>query len=101
MIPLVAEAVRARTTARLLDCGCGTGHNLGWLRSHGTAVGVDLNWTGLERFDRARFEEIARVDDKAWGEELKSHDELFSKLASHLPPALETRRGSMHQKLAA
>jgi phosphoenolpyruvate carboxykinase (GTP) len=71
-----------------------------------TALGMiprydDLNWTGLERFDRARFEEIARVDDKAWGEELKSHDELFSKLASHLPPALETRRGSMHQKLAA
>ena len=71
-----------------------------------TALGViprydDLNWTGLERFDRARYEEIARVDDKAWGEELKSHDELFGKLAGHLPPALETRRGSMHQKLAA
>jgi len=53
MIPLVAEAVRARTTARILDCGCGTGHNLGWLRSHGTAVGVDLNWTGLG-FARSR-----------------------------------------------
>jgi len=71
-----------------------------------TALGMiprydDLNWTGLERIDRARYEEIARVDDKAWGEELKSHDELFSKLAGHLPQALETRRGSLHQKLAA
>jgi phosphoenolpyruvate carboxykinase (GTP) len=71
-----------------------------------TALGVipryeDLNWQGLERFDRARYEEIARVDDKAWGAELKSHDELFGTLAGHLPPALESRRGSMHQKLAA
>ena len=71
-----------------------------------TALGVipryeDLNWAGLESIDRARYEELARVDDKAWGEELKSHDELFGKLASHLPQALETRRGSMHQKLAA
>jgi phosphoenolpyruvate carboxykinase (GTP) len=71
-----------------------------------TALGVipryeDLDWAGLERFDRARYEEIARVDDKAWGEELKSHDELFGKLAGHLPAALETRRGTMHQKLAA
>jgi phosphoenolpyruvate carboxykinase (GTP) len=61
----------------------------------------DLSWNGLEEFDRTRYEEIARVDEKAWAEELKSHDELFGKLAGHLPPALETRRGSMHQKLAA
>ena len=61
----------------------------------------DLSWTGMEKFDRARYEEIARVDEKAWAEELKSHDELFGRLADHLPPALETRRGSMHQKLAA
>jgi phosphoenolpyruvate carboxykinase (GTP) len=71
-----------------------------------TALGVipryeDLNWTGLERFERGRYEEIARVDERAWGEELKSHDELFTKLAGHLPPALESRRGSLHQKLAA
>ena len=28
----------------------------------------------------ARFEELARVDEQAWSEELKSHDELFGKL---------------------
>ncbi len=61
----------------------------------------DLNWTGLERIDQARYEELARVDEPAWGVELKSHDELFRKLASRLPAALEVRRGSMHQKLAA
>jgi phosphoenolpyruvate carboxykinase (GTP) len=71
-----------------------------------TALGVipryeDLNWAGLERFERARYEELTRVDEGAWSEELKSHDELFGKLAGRLPPALESRRGSLHQKLAA
>ena len=61
----------------------------------------DLSWVGMEKFDRSRYEEIARVDEKAWAEELKSHDELFAKLAGHLPQALESRRGSLHQKLAA
>lgn len=61
----------------------------------------DLSWAGMEKFDRTRYEEFARVDENAWAEELKSHDELFGTLAGHLPPALETRRGSMHQKLAA
>jgi len=71
-----------------------------------TALGVipryeDLSWTGLEKFERSRYDELARVDDKAWGEELKSHDELFGRLAGRLPAALEVRRGSMHEKLAA
>jgi phosphoenolpyruvate carboxykinase (GTP) len=71
-----------------------------------TALGVipryeDLNWAGLERFERGRYEELTRIDERAWSEELKSHDELFGKLAGHLPQALELRRGSLHQKLAA
>ena len=71
-----------------------------------TALGViprfeDLNWSGLERFDRSRFAEISGVDEKAWAAELTSHDELFRNLAGHLPPELELRRGRMHQKLAA
>ena len=61
----------------------------------------DLSWTGLERLERARFEEISRVGERGWGEELKAHDELFARLGSHLPQALEARRGTMHQKLAA
>jgi phosphoenolpyruvate carboxykinase (GTP) len=71
-----------------------------------TALGVipgydDLQWTGLEQLERARYEELARVDEPAWSEELKSHDELFARLGSRIPQALEARRGTMHQKLAA
>ncbi|MBC7803377.1 MAG: phosphoenolpyruvate carboxykinase (GTP) [Candidatus Parcubacteria bacterium] len=71
-----------------------------------TALGVipryeDLNWSGLERIDRARYEEIAGVDERAWSTELKSHDELFSTLAGHVPAELEARRGTLHEKLAA
>jgi phosphoenolpyruvate carboxykinase (GTP) len=71
-----------------------------------TALGVmpryeDLNWAGLEKLTAARFAELSHVDAAAWRDELRSHDELFAKLGSHLPPALEARRGRMHQKLAA
>jgi phosphoenolpyruvate carboxykinase (GTP) len=71
-----------------------------------TALGViprydDLQWAGLEQLERARYEEIARVDEPAWSEELKSHDELFAKLGARVPQALEARRGTMHQRLAA
>ena len=61
----------------------------------------DLSWDGMERFERPRYEEITRVDQKQWGEELKSHDELFGRLAGRVPAALEARRGTMHDKLAA
>jgi phosphoenolpyruvate carboxykinase (GTP) len=82
-------------------------------RCEGTASGADtplgimprfedLTWTGLEsKLTPAQFAELARVDRAAWKEELASHDELFGKLGARLPEALETRRGRMHQKLAA
>jgi SAM-dependent methyltransferase len=51
--PLVAEALRrtpapARQRAAILDCGCGTGHNLAMLRRYGSAYGIDLTWAGLQ-----------------------------------------------------
>jgi ubiquinone/menaquinone biosynthesis C-methylase UbiE len=55
MAPLLTEAVRNRQTPRILDCGCGTGHNLALLRLYGAPVGVDLTWTGLA-FARSRGE---------------------------------------------
>jgi phosphoenolpyruvate carboxykinase (GTP) len=61
----------------------------------------DLNWAGLDKLTPERFTELTRVDVGAWKEELGSHDELFAKLGSRLPAALEARRGRMHQKLAA
>jgi ubiquinone/menaquinone biosynthesis C-methylase UbiE len=47
MAPLLAEAARGLPAARILDCGCGTGHNLLMLRQYGRASGIDLTWTGL------------------------------------------------------
>ncbi|HEY7237901.1 MAG TPA: phosphoenolpyruvate carboxykinase (GTP) [Burkholderiales bacterium] len=96
----------------------GFGENLRvlqWIarRCQGAAAGVqtplgimprfeDLTWTGLEaKLTPAQYAELARVDHAAWKEELASHDELFAKLGSHLPEALETRRGEMHGRLAA
>jgi phosphoenolpyruvate carboxykinase (GTP) len=61
----------------------------------------DLNWNGLEKLSRAQYAELTRIDAASWKEELASHDELFGKLAGHLPAALESRRGRMHEKLAA
>ena len=54
--PLVADAASAASLA-ILDCGCGTGHNLTWLRRYGRAVGIDLTWAGLQ-FARQRGERL-------------------------------------------
>jgi ubiquinone/menaquinone biosynthesis C-methylase UbiE len=51
--PLLADAVRGRPAPAILDCGCGTGYNLGLLRQYGRAAGIDITWTGLA-FARAR-----------------------------------------------
>jgi ubiquinone/menaquinone biosynthesis C-methylase UbiE len=53
--PLVAQAAHGLELPIILDCGCGTGHNLPLLRRHGRAVGIDLTWTGLA-FARRRGE---------------------------------------------
>jgi SAM-dependent methyltransferase len=58
--PLVAAAAPGRDAA-ILDCGCGTGHNLQLLRRYGHSIGIDLTWAGLQ-FARARGERrIARA----------------------------------------
>ena len=59
----------------------------------------DLDWKGLERLSPGQFQELSKIDNDAWKEELSSHDELFGKLGAHLPTVLEARRGEMHQKL--
>jgi ubiquinone/menaquinone biosynthesis C-methylase UbiE len=61
MTPLVAEAVRGRSRPRILDCGCGTGHNLGWLRDFGSVVGIDLNRTGLGFAKKSGNDAIAQA----------------------------------------
>jgi len=45
--PHVARAAAGRHP-KILDCGCGTGHNLAMLRRHGSVYGIDLTWAGLQ-----------------------------------------------------
>jgi SAM-dependent methyltransferase len=45
--PLLVQATEGVQAPRILDCGCGTGHNLKMLRPFGRAWGIDLTWSGL------------------------------------------------------
>lgn len=45
--PLVRQALRGRTSPRLLDCGCGTGANVELLSRFGRAFGFDASPVGL------------------------------------------------------
>jgi SAM-dependent methyltransferase len=45
--PWLARAVEGVRAPLILDCGCGTGHNLAMLRRYGRACGIDITWTGL------------------------------------------------------
>lgn len=45
--PEVRKALAGRTDPLIVDCGCGTGANVAWLRHYGRAVGFDLTWNGL------------------------------------------------------
>jgi ubiquinone/menaquinone biosynthesis C-methylase UbiE len=78
MAPLLAEAVRGRQSPTILDCGCGTGHNLDLLRQYGTAVGIDLTWTGLA-FARSRGE---RAIARATAASLPFPDHVFDVVTS-------------------
>jgi len=51
--PLLDEAAAGRPDLRLLDCGCGTGHNLALLSRYGDVVGFDLTPGGLELAKRS------------------------------------------------
>jgi SAM-dependent methyltransferase len=40
--PVIGDVAAGRRDLRLLDCGCGTGHNLALLQPYGRAFGFDL-----------------------------------------------------------
>lgn len=63
--PLVAEAATGLSSPRILDCGCGTGHNLGMLRRHGRAVGIDLTASGLAHARRNGERAVAQASAAA------------------------------------
>jgi SAM-dependent methyltransferase len=46
--PLLDRAVDGRSQLTVLDCGCGTGHNLRMLRRYGRAFGIDITFSGLQ-----------------------------------------------------
>lgn len=45
--PEVESALAGRPAPVIVDCGCGTGANVAWLRECGTVHGFDLTWNGL------------------------------------------------------
>jgi SAM-dependent methyltransferase len=55
------DVTRGRPGLRILDCGCGTGHNLSWLSTYGHAVGFDLSGGGVEQARRAE-RPVVRAD---------------------------------------
>jgi SAM-dependent methyltransferase len=59
--PLLRDATRGRTDARLLDCGCGTGANLELLSRFGRAAGFDLSAVGLTFGREAGRTRLARA----------------------------------------
>jgi SAM-dependent methyltransferase len=59
--PLISRAARGREDLRLLDCGCGTGANLGMLGAYGRAWGFDVTFSGLQVAQARGFHRIARA----------------------------------------
>jgi ubiquinone/menaquinone biosynthesis C-methylase UbiE len=59
--PALERAAGGRTNLRLLDCGCGTGHNLGLLTQYGRTFGFDVTASGLA-IARKAGRPIARAD---------------------------------------
>jgi len=54
----------------------------------------DIDWTGLE-FSRAQWDEVMEIDRGAWKLQTLGHEELFLKLAEHLPKELIFERENL------
>jgi SAM-dependent methyltransferase len=63
--PLIQEAVRGCASPVILDCGCGTGHNLALLRRYGHAFGIDLTASGLAYARRKGERAVAQASAAA------------------------------------
>jgi SAM-dependent methyltransferase len=59
--PWLARAVEGARAPLILDCGCGTGHNLVMLRKYGRACGIDITWSGLAHAHRLGERAVARA----------------------------------------
>ena len=70
----IVDRVRGRAIAKETP--------IGWQPRH-----EDMDWKGLN-FPQSKFEEIQRVDEESWRNEIIGHEELFLKLHDHLPKEL-------------
>lgn len=61
----------------------------------------DEMWKGIAAFSAERYAALMQVDGKAWRDELRDHDALFSKLGEHLPAELAARREQLQGRLQA
>jgi SAM-dependent methyltransferase len=61
LTPVIRDLSRGRRDLRIIDCGCGTGHNIRLLRSYGRVVGFDLNESGVA-MTRASGATVVRGD---------------------------------------
>lgn len=59
----------------------------------------DMEWNGLD-FSRAKFDAITAIDLGDWRSEIRSHTDLFAKLAGRLPRELEETRCNFAQRLS-
>ena len=59
---------------------------------------AELNWTGLD-FSDQQFQEVISIDKDAWRDELKLHDELFTKLAYNMPEELIATKKKLESAL--
>src|SRR4051812_43095484 len=59
--PLLIRATAGLSCPRLLDCGCGTGANLQFLREFGIPIGVDLTSRGLQFAAAGGFHRLVRA----------------------------------------
>jgi phosphoenolpyruvate carboxykinase (GTP) len=60
----------------------------------------DLSWDGLP-FTRGQFDVVTSIDAAAWQQELRSHSELFQKLAARLPEQLLSTKAQFERRFAA
>jgi phosphoenolpyruvate carboxykinase (GTP) len=60
---------------------------------------ADLEWKGLESFDKDKFRGVSTVDPVEWKRELKLQDELLQLLGSRLPRELAERRETLGRSL--
>jgi SAM-dependent methyltransferase len=61
LTPVIRELSGGRRDLRIVDCGCGTGYNMGMLRRYGRVAGFDLNASGVT-MARAAGRSVVRGD---------------------------------------